>query len=334
MYYEEPYRKRQRGPRQREDRSRRRKRSFGGVLAWLLFRLLALALVLILLCAGILYALPVSLFAVEPEGAELSLTEGLPQSRANILLLGLDALRESRQRSDTVMIASIGYGALELTSVMRDTLVDIPGYGVGKLNAAYAHGGPELVMRSLNEAFDLNLMHYVAVDFASLVAVVDALGGVEVTVTEQEASLINQTMDGDRHKFEPLGYSAPALTQSGERTHLNGVQALYFARIRKLDSDFQRTRRQRALLTAMLSKLKSSLWNPVVLVRLGKALIRAIDTNMSIVELLSLGEKALLAGAPDTHRLPVDDSFTDDGSSLRIDDRQKNIDAFRAYAYE
>ena len=334
MYYEEPYRNNRRNadPR-RSRRSRRRKRSFGGALARLLGRLLALLVVLALAAAAILYALPVSLFAVEPEGVELSLTADLPDDRANILLLGLDALRESRQRSDTVIIASVGYGSLTLTSVMRDTLVDIPGHGPGKLNAAYANGGPELVMRALNEALELNILHYVAVDFAALVSVVDALGGVEVAVTEQEAALINQTMDADRHKFEPLGYSAPPLAYGGERVHLNGVQALYFARIRKQDSDFQRTRRQRALLAAMREKLRASLWNPVVLIRLGKALTGAIDTNMSVVQLLSLGEKALLADAPEAYRLPVDDSFTDDGSSLRIDDRQMNIDACRMNVY-
>lgn len=331
MYYEEPYREKKRTS---KGRSRRRKRSFGGVLLELLLRLIALLLALALLGLGALYALPVSLFAVEPEGVELSLTDGLPEDRINVLLLGLDALRESRQRSDSVVIASVGYGKLKLTSVLRDTMVAIPGYGNGKLNAAYAHGGAELVMRTLNEAFDLNLMHYVAVDFASLVSVVDAIGGVEVDVTEAEAQLINQTMDKDRSKFEPLGYTAPALTQSGERTHLNGVQALYFARIRKLDSDFSRTRRQRALLSAMLGKIRSGLWNPAMLVRLGRALANACVTNLSPLQLISLGLKALAAGAPEQLRLPVDNTFTDDGSSLRIDDRQRNIDAFRMFAYD
>ncbi len=329
MNYEEPYRKKQ-----RDQRSRRRERGFGSWLAGGLLRLIAIALILALLAAGALYALPVSLFAVEPDGNELSLTDGLPDSRLNVLLLGLDVLRENRQRSDTVLVASVGYGPVKLTSVMRDTLVNIPGYGTGKLNAAYAHGGPELVMRTLNENLGLNLMHYVAVDFTALVSVVDAIGGVDVDVTEAEADMINQTMDKDRPKFEPLGYASPPLSRSGERTHLNGVQALYFARIRKLDSDFGRTRRQRALLVAMLAKIRDSLWNPALLVRLARALLGACDTNLSAVQLLSLGEKALLGGAPDQLRLPVDDSFTDDGSALRVDDWRKNTDAFRMFAYE
>lgn len=329
MYYEEP-------PRKRNDSRRRqgRRRSPGGCLVALLLRLLAFILLLVILGAALLYALPVSLFAVEPENADLSLSNDLPASRANILLLGLDMARENSQRSDAVLIATVGYGELRLTSILRDTLVSIPGHGSGKLNAAYAHGGPELVMRTLNENFGLNLMHYAAVDFTALVDLVDALGGVDLSVTEAEMTRINQNLDAARARFEAMGYAAPALTQCGENTHLNGVQALYYARIRKLDSDFMRASRQRALLEAMLRKLRSNLWNPLLLYRLGQAILRSTRTNMSPVQLLSLGEKALLAGVSKTIRLPVDGSYTDDGATLTITDPRQNIDAFRAFAYE
>ena len=328
MYYEEPYRKH--SPRRRE----RRRATPGGCLAHLALRLFALLLALIIFTVGLLYALPVSLFAVEPDDSQLSLTDGLPASRANILLLGLDMTRENSQRSDAVLIASIGYNQLRLTSILRDTLVNIPGHGSGKLNAAYAHGGPELVMRTLNEAFDLNLMHYLAVDFTALVGLVDALGGVEVNVTEAEMTRINQNLDAARSQFESMGYTAPLLTQCGENTRLNGVQALYYARIRKLDSDFMRASRQRALLEAMLKKLRANLWNPALIVRFFQALSRSVDTNLSLVEFLSLGEKVLLAGAPEQMRLPVENSYTDDGANLTITDRQANIDAFRIFAYD
>ena len=327
MNYEEPYRK-------RNSRRQRRRRGPGGCLVALLLRLLALILALVVLGVGLLYALPVSLFAVEPEDANLSLAGDLPTNRANILLLGLDMARENSRRSDAILIATIGYGDLRLTSILRDTLVDIPGYGTGKLNAAYAHGGPELVMRTLNENFGLNIMHYVAVDFTALVDLVDALGGVDVNVTEAEMTRINQNLDAARGRFESLGYSAPSLTQCGENTHLNGVQALYYARIRKLDSDFMRASRQRALLEAMLARLRSNLWNPMLLYRLGRTILRSVDTNMSPIQLLSLGEKALLSGVPKTTRLPVDGSYTDDGANLRVTDPQQNINAFRMFAYD
>ena len=329
MYYEEPYRRRA-----KRRQPRRRRRSFGGWLAELCLRLIALVIALALLGAGILYALPVSLFAVEPEESDLSLTDGLPGNRANILLLGLDAEHEHSRRSDAILIASVGYGSLKLTSVLRDSTLNIPGRGPGKVNAAYAYGGPELVMKTLNENLGLNLMHYVAVDYRTLVNVVDALGGVDLSITEAEMNKINQDIDADRDRLAAYGYTAPALAQCGEGTHLNGVQALTFARIRKLDSDFGRTGRQRRLLTAMLAKLRAGLWNPALLARLIRAFMDTADTNMSALQLLSLAEKALSAGAPDQLHLPVEGSYTDDGASLTIDNLQMNVVTLRRFIYD
>ena len=329
MYYEEPY-KRKRKKRQ----PRRRRRTFGWWLAELCLRLVALLLTVLILSACLLYALPVSLFAVEPPDSDLSLTSGLPSNRANILLLGLDERNQNTQRSDTVIIASIGYGKVKLTSVLRDTVMSIPGHGSGKLNAAYAYGGPELVLKTLNENLKLNIIHYIAVDYAGLVRVVDALDGVDLDISEAEMEKINHLINAHRSRFAARGYTAPDLAHSGAGTHLNGLQALTYARIRKLDSDFMRTSRQRALLQALLVRLRGSLWNPVRLVRLGKAILLSAQTDMSPLELISLGEKALAAGAPETLRLPVDGSYTDDGSSLRVNDMQMNIGQFQTFVYD
>ena len=328
MYYE-PYKKR---PGRRE---RRRRRGPGGCLARLVLRLVVLALVIAALAAGLLYALPPTLFSVEPEDSQLSLTDGLPASRVNILLLGTDLLRQNSQRSDSIIIASVGYRTLKLTSVLRDTIVEIPGHGRAKLNAAYAYGGPELVMRTLNENFRLNIMHYIAADFVSLVEIVDAAGGVDIEITDAEREQINYNVKSARKVFRPLGYTATELLQSGENTHLTGLQALGYARIRKIDSDVTRAFRQRKLLAALLGKIRGNLWNPVMLVRLSRAVMNSTQTNMSVAQLISLGEKALVAGKPETlPRLPVDGSFDDDGSSLRITDWQMNIGAFQAFVYD
>ena len=112
MYYES-YKK-------KPAKKRRVRRSFGGWIAHFLLKLLSLALVILIVGAGILYALPVSLFCIEPEGYDLSLTDGLPSSRINVLLLGMDVLNDNSQRSDTIIIASIGYQTLKLTSVLRE----------------------------------------------------------------------------------------------------------------------------------------------------------------------------------------------------------------------
>ncbi|MBR1560997.1 MAG: LCP family protein [Clostridia bacterium] len=328
MYYESYQKKRKQPPR------KRKRRSFGEWLGQGLLKLVALALTVALLSAALIYALPPALFAVEPDDMNLALTDGLPATRLNVLLLGVDDLRDGAQRSDAIMIASVGYGAFKLTSVMRDTLVDIPGHDRNRLNAAYAYGGLELVMRTINQNFGLNLMHYAQVDYVALVRVIDALGGVDIDLTEAERQRLNTAMLKLKSVFAPLGYVAEEVTTYGSNVHLNGLQALSYARIRKIDSDFVRTSRQRNLLNAIVKKIKSSLWNPALLIRLMRTVMANVHTNMSALQILSLGEKALLAGDGAQLRLPVDGSYTDDGSKLTVNDFNANRSAFTRFVYE
>jgi len=330
MHYEEPYK---RNPKKKNRQPRRRRQTLGAWLAGVCLRLFALILAIALLGGALLYFLPVSLLAVEPEGVALSLTDGLPEDVANVLLLGLDATHENTRRSDSIIIASIGRGRLQLTSVLRDTLLAIPDRGTGKLNAAYAYGGPWLVARTLNENLKLNIVHYIAVDYAALVRIVEALGGVDIEISQAEMEKINSDIGARRDRWRSLGYEGPELADWGANTHLDGVQALTYARIRKLDSDFVRTSRQRKLLEALLKRLRSSLWNPVCLFRLAKVVLQAVDTDLTPFQLILLGEKALASGVTGSLRLPVDGSYTDDGSSLTVTDQQANIAALQLAVY-
>jgi len=245
----------------------------------------------------------------------------------------VDALADGHQRSDTMIIASIDRDGVKLTSLQRDTMVSVPGYGKMKLNAAYACGGPELAMRTVNETFSLNVVKYVVLDFTAMVKMVDALGGVTVDVTEGEMEHINRNIALSGPVFAPQGYTPVFLYEYGDDLRLDGLQSLAYARIRKLDSDFMRTGRQRAVIGAMLQRLKSRLWNPVVVTNFVRAGLEGIETNLNIVQLLSLGEKALFGDSVEQLRLPADGAFFDDGSSLTITDRQKNIDVFRSFVY-
>lgn len=325
MYYEE-YEGR---PRRRR---RRRRRSCLGALLGFAIRLTALALVLAVLATGVLYLLPIGIFQVEPD-YELSLTDDLPASPMNVLLLGVDVLNSGSQRSDTMIVASIDRGGVKLTSLQRDLRVNIEGHGRAKLNAAYAYGGPELAMRTINETFDLNIMKYAVVDFTLLVKLVDAMGGIEVDVTEDEMRHINKNVLSSGRIFKPMGYTATELTEFGESIHLDGLQALGYARIRKLDSDFARTGRQRTVINAMLGKLRSRLFNPIVLARFLLAGLSGVETNMSVPELVSLGSKAVLAGSVEQLRLPMNGTFDDNGSSLKMTNRTKNINALYEFLY-
>lgn len=324
MYYE-PYARKKKRPRRRR----------GGCLAALLrqvLRLIALAVALAAVAAAGLYYLPVGLFMVE-RGGSLSLTDGLPSSPFNVLVLGVDTLDDGAQRSDTMIIASIDRSGVKLTSLQRDLRVDIAGHGTEKLNAAYAHGGAELAMRTVNETFDMNIMRYVVVDFTSVVQLVDALGGVEIDITEDERVHINKNVRLSGRVFAPLGYTASELTESGENTHLDGLQALGYARIRKLDSDFMRTSRQRTVIRAMLEKIRKNLYNPVLLVRFIQTAFNCVETNLSTVELISLGEKTLLSGVVDSLRLPANGTFDDDGSALTMTDRAANVEKLYQFLY-
>ena len=325
MYYE-PYKGKKKG-------KGRKRRSFGEWLLQGLLKLIALILAIGLMVLGLLYALPPGLFAVEPEGVNLALTDGLPLSCVNVLLLGVDDLREGAQRSDAVMIASVGYGRFKLTSVMRDTLVEIPDHGRNKLNAAYAYGGAEMVMRTLNQNFGLNIMHYAQVDYVALARVIDAIGGVEITITDAERERLNATMLEARRVFQPLGYTAREVTRYGDDIPLDGLQAASYARIRKIDSDYMRTSRQRTLIAAILKKIRTNLWNPVMMARLARTVTESVNTNMSLLQILSLGEKALLAGSVEQLRLPVEGSFTDDGAKLDVTSYPANHDAFMQFVY-
>ena len=330
MYYEK-YEKRKKRSRQAPEE----RLSLG---AWLIqgaLRLLALTVAVGLLMGGLLYVLPPSLFMVEPDDMRLALTDGLPKSCLNVLLIGTDVEAEGAQRSDAVLIASIGFGKFKLTSVLRDTEVEIDGHGKNKLNAAYAYGGPELLMRTLNQTFGLNVMHYAQVDFVALAAVVDAIGGViipEITQAEMEQVNINTKKSGK--VFGPLGYVPQELTRYGSNIRLDGLQALSFARIRKIGDDYARTSRQRVVINAIVDRVRENVWNPVLLWRLVKAVMRSVNTNMSALQILSLGEKALLAGRAESMQLPPAGAFREEGSRLVIDDRNKCRDAFLRFVYD
>ena len=320
----------------------RRGRGGGSCLGWLLralLKLIALALVLAVLAAVALYALPVNFLNVEPSGTELSLTDGLPGKRVNVLLLGLDALNEGLQRSDAIMVASSGYDGLKLTSLMRDVMVEIPGQGRHKLNSAHALGGPELAMRVINETFQLNITNYIAVDFRTLVDLIDAVGGVDVEIEEKELQYLNSYAYHTYRsisKIDPEKYAHYANSQPETRTgtlRLNGLFATGYTRIRYCDSDYVRTSRQREVLSSLVARLRENCWNPMIYVRLYRVLRENVQTNLSLPELISLGEKVLLSGRVDTYRCPANEYLEDSNSAIEITDPDGNVRSLYEFIY-
>ena len=333
MYYD-TYRGKRGGKRRRE--------RGGGCTGWLLgtlLKLIALVLVAVVLAVGVLYAIPPSFMNIESGNAELSLTDGLPSDRVNVLLLGVDFLEDGQQRSDAMMIASVGYNSVRLVSALRDTLVEIPGYGEHKLNSAYSYGGAEMAMRVVNETFKLNITNYIVVDFSTMVDLVDAIGGVDVEIEDKELEHLNKYAYDTFKKInavnpEKYGHyiNSQPYTQGGT-LHLNGLFATGYSRIRLIDTDYKRTQRQRRVLSAILEQVKGSVMNPLMYARLYQVYRDYVQTNLSLAELISIGEKALVAGSIEPERMPKDEYIYDDQSALHITDPQCNIIARHNFLY-
>jgi len=329
MYYDERPRRAKPAPKAEKkapDDAPRKKRGC-------LFRLFSLFLKLALLAAvlvGLLIVYPAGLFS----GArDVSASGNLPGGYVNILLLGVDVDANYTHRSDSIIIASIGSGEIKLTSLLRDTLVDIPGYGQGKLNSAYAYGGPELMMRTINEAYEMNITHYATVDYFAFPPLIDAVGGIDIPVTEAELYEVNRNITQCWKGFQDRGYTIIPLESWGESVHLDGIQSLAYARIRKIGYDYARTSRQRTVLNAFLNKAKSQMYNPIKAYSLAKTALSELTTNLNAVDLLSLGVKALLSGDMQQLRLPADHAFTEDGSYL-VPDWEKNRQILKEFIYE
>ena len=211
----------------------------------------------------------------------------------NIALFGIDATDNNTGRSDSIMIATIDeiHKKLKLTSIMRDSYVYIDGYGQDKINHAYAYGGPELAIKTINENFGLNIENFVSVNFSSLPNIINILGGVDIEITDEELQYINSYINDINRKD---GTSSPHITSAGVQ-HLDGTQALAYSRIRYTSGgDYKRTERQRTVLEALFNKLTStsiasynSLLNEV---------LPYVQTNLNAADILSLGTKALGIG--------------------------------------
>lgn len=185
----------------------------------------------------------------------------------NILLIGLDDDEGTgRSRSDSMMLVSLDNKnkQIKLTSFLRDMWIEIPDYTTAKLNAACSHGGPELVIDTIEYNFKIDIDNYVVINFDIFTDIVNELGGIDVDVSEAEADAMA--------KFN-------CIVEPGDNVHLDGEQALWYARIRKCDSDFQRTERQREVVSLLFEKLKTK--NVSELYKLGLSVLQKVQTGFT-----------------------------------------------------
>ncbi len=164
-----------------------------------------------------------------------------------ILLVGVDSYQDTYTgRSDVQMLMSINQKSkkIVLCSILRDSYVSIPGHGNNRINAAYGKGGTNLLTQTIKNNFGIPVNRVAVINFKVVVDFVDAIGGVDVDLSPEEVEIINNGASG-------------YLNGAGVN-HLNGDQALTYARIRKIDNDFSRTKRQRVVMEDALEKIGRS----------------------------------------------------------------------------
>ena len=229
----------------------------------------------------------------------LGITDNGQFGVTNIALFGVDARDDSDTgRSDAMMVVSVDMirGDMKMISLLRDTKVPIEGHGETKLNHAYAYGGPELAVKTINQNFDLDIREFITVNFNELAAIVDAVGGVTLEVSEDERQQINHNMietDPDHPKVESSGTIL-----------LDGAQAVAYSRIRSIDSDNARTDRQQEVLNAVFASVQS-----MGLLQFPKFVhdfSEIVDTSMSSLDVLKVAP--ILLRNPELERYTIPDA--------------------------
>lgn len=207
----------------------------------------------------------------------------------NILLLGTDGReKELAYRSDCMMIATIDSNNknVKLTSLARDTYVNIPGKGMGKLNASYFWGKEDLLFQTIEENFQVKLDKYIQVDFDDLMNIIFILGGVEVDIKEYEIKSINEMIPGS---YEQCTYSDKGnveLISSPGKQIINGYQAIAYTRIRKVDSAIHRDARQREVMLSVINKMKEKSFSEYP--HIMNTLLPYVSTNLKPKDIINL----------------------------------------------
>src|SRR5690606_7931410 len=238
-----------------------------------------------------------SLINPENPTIEVEVPKWEGKERVNILLLGGDA-REAEEnemaRSDSMIVASIDPVTKQanLFSILRDTYTDIEGYGKGRINTAITLGGAPLAMQTIGDLLDLEIQYYLYTDFEGFKALVDAIGGVYYTVEKN----MKYTDNADKNHYDidlKEGYQL-----------LDGDKALQYVRFRHdAMSDYTRTERQRNFLMTVAKEMQST-WNIIRMKEIIDTVSPYIDTNISVNDMLTLGQLGAGLQIGDSAQIP------------------------------
>lgn len=247
----------------------------------------------------------------------------------NVLLIGADGINFDLedQRSDSMIIATLDSNnkKIKLTSLYRDALVYIPGYGEDKMNTSFSLGGPELVMDTIRYNYDINIEKYVMLNFVGFESIIDQIGGIDIDVKEYQLNELNKYIGVDTGR--DTGGDNYSVEKPGIQT-LNGKQALSYARIRKgVGDDFERAERQREVLFEVAQKLQKT--KPIKYLGIATKMLDYLRTNMELSECLNMAYTIYKFPSLDTEQLsiPVPELTIDDevdGNLVLRMDRYEN----------
>lgn len=229
--------------------------------------------------------------AVKNTEEQGTMVEGI----TNILLVGTDGeYVEKWNRSDSMMVVTIDSKNkdIRISSIARDTYVDIPGYSTEKLTHAYAYEGIDLLKEVFKVNFDLDIDKYIAVNFSSFMEIIDEIGGVVVDVPESGLESINSMIDACYNYYsdkDSVG-EKEYLTQAGTQ-RLNGYQALAFSRIRYTDSAFHREARHREVAESVYKEFAQK--GVETYKKCAEIILNNTKTNISPMEMMNLAYTVL-----------------------------------------
>ena len=228
------------------------------------------------------------------------------EALVNIMLVGQDR-REGetyRTRSDAMILCTFNKQdkTLTMTSFMRDLYVQIPGWGYNKLNAAYTLGGMSLLGDTILQNFGVKIDAFIEVDFSGFQKAVETLGGVDIKLSAEEAAYMNENYSDKRVEDNwPLKAGV---------NHLSGPQALYYSRIRYIGMDFERTERQRKVMTALLNSVKNiGVNDALALMNTLLPMIRTDMSNQDITSYLLSLLPVVASGNMQNQRIPADGTY-------------------------
>lgn len=285
---------------------------------------------------------------IEEPSANVGVKETINESEelqkyTNIALFGVDARNgklTAGTRSDTIMILSVNNetGEAKLVSVYRDTYLNLGNDVYNKCNAAYAKGGPKQAISMLNLNLDLYITDFVTVGFDGLMKAIDAVGGVEIDVKENEIKHLNNyqaSMYATEENPNKLTTDYVPVTEAGLQT-LSGYQAVAYCRIRAVGNDFGRTERQRTVLQAVLEKAKTA--SPEQLNQIAEEVFPLIATSMDVEQILGLIANVSKYEIVGSCGFPFDTNITtgkigSKGSCVIPMDLTTNVELLHEYLY-